>query len=116
MKASTADVAGLEDPESVPIPMTRAKSDPVDFPPDSSVGSRPSTELFARPSRARRVVIRFLGLAALGGVVYGAVIIGRTPRAREEIATWGTMGNPKLASTAARGVRSIAEAVRSIGK
>jgi hypothetical protein len=115
--AETADF-GEADRESEAIPMVRRKRDSFEPAPDSTPWSRPSGELAGvpRPMGVRRIIIRFIGLVGVAACIWGAVHIAREPKAREEIAAWGTLGNPRIASTAARGVRSVVDTVRSFGK
>ena len=121
MMSADAGDFGEADRESA-IPMVRRKRTSLepDFEPapDSTPWSRPSAEIAGvpRPMSARRIVIRFIGLVGVGACVWGAVHIAREPKAREEIATWGTLGNPRIATTAARGMRSVVDTVRSLGK
>ena len=117
MSADTADY-GEADRESAAIPMVRRKRTSIEPAPDSTPWSTPSDELAGvpRPMSVRRIIIRFIGLVGVGACVWGAVHIAREPKAREEIAAWGTLGNPRIATTAARGVRSVVDTVRSLGK
>ena len=122
MKVSTSARAaelGELDEDSIPIPVMRPRSRPApryvqeDLEPDAEIAGVPRS--FTRRD-ARRLFIRLIGFAALGGAIWGAVYIAREPRARGEIASWGTMGNPRIAATAGRGVRSVVDTVRSLGK
>ena len=120
---TSADAAdfGEADRESAAIPMVRRKRtsfDSFEPAPDSAPWGTVSDEfaVVPKPMGVRRIVIRFIGLMGVGACVWGAVHIAREPKAREEIATWGTLGNPRIATTAARGVRSVVDTVRSFGK
>lgn len=117
MKLSmSADVAELGElhSDSAPIRLASSGRGPVDLAPDAGAVAGVPTPLTRRA--ARRFVIRLIGFASLGALVWGAVYIAREPRARGEIASWGTMGNPRIAATAGRGMRSMVETVRSFGK
>ena len=118
MMSADAGDFGEADRESAAIPMVTRKRTSFEPAPDSTPWSRPSAEIAGVPQRmsVRRLVIRFIGLVGVGACVWGVVHIAREPKAREEIATWGTLGNPRIATTAARGMRSVVDTVRSLGK
>jgi hypothetical protein len=112
MSANFAELGELEG-DSAPIPMRRRRVQ-EDFGPDSDIAAGVPRSFTRRD--ARRFVIRLIGFAAVGGVIWGAVHIAGEPRARDEMASWGTLGNPRLAATAGRGVRSVVDTVRSLAK
>ena len=106
--------------DSAPVPMTRRKRDSLDFPTSLRPGPPEDFDDLndlppPRKHGFRRIFIRLFGLAAVGALIYGTVRIAESPRARGEIAAWGTLGNPQVAATAGRGARRVVEAAWTLG-